>query len=130
MASAPPWPRQAMGQDLGTLVRDRLRSLRKERGLTQEALCERAGISRDAVTRIEGGSRIPTIDTLERLAAGLGVSVSDLVQTSPLRRPKHPMPVRRVVALLEDQAPEVQDAAEEVIRALVRVARARTKRRP
>lgn len=118
-----------MGQDLESLVRERIRALRTQRGLTQEALCERAGISRDAVTRIESGSRVPTIDTLDRLAKGLGVSVSELVQTSPLKAPKQPMPVRRVVALLEEQSAEVQEAAEEIVRALVRVAPPRPKRR-
>lgn len=111
-----------MGQDLGSLVRERLRTLRKARGLTQEALCERAGISRDAVTRIEGGSRVPTIDTLERLGTALGVAVSDLVHTTPPRKPKQPAALRRVIALLEEQTPEVQEAAEEVVRLIVKVA--------
>lgn len=112
-------------QDLGTLVRERLRKLRTARGLTQDALCERAGISRDAVTRIEGGSRVPTIDTLERLGKALGVSVSELVHTAPLRAPKQPLAIRRVIALLEEQPAEVQAAVEEVVRAIVKVANLR-----
>lgn len=117
-----------MGQDLGSLVRERLRTLRKARGLTQEALCDRAGISRDAITRIEGGSRIPTIDTLERLGMALGVAVSELVHTTPPRKPTQPVTLRRVIALLEKETPEVQEAAEEVVRALVKVAHYRTGR--
>ena len=40
------------------VVREKIRTLRLERGLTQETFCERAQISVDAVSRIEGGSRV------------------------------------------------------------------------
>jgi transcriptional regulator with XRE-family HTH domain len=105
---------------LRDLVRRRIRALRVERGLSQEALCERACVSVDAVSRIEGGSRVPTLDTLEKLADALGVTVIDLLRSPrPATTPARPV-VRRVVALLEREPPPVQEAAETVVRAMVR----------
>ncbi len=116
-------------EHLRDLVRERVRELRLARGLTQEALCERAGISLDAVTRIERGSRVPTIDTIERLAGALGVAVTDLFgPSSAPRTPKTPAALRRLVALLETEPAEVQDGAEEVVRAVVKTVRAARER--
>ena len=47
--------------------------------MTQEELCERAGVSVDAVTRIEGGRRVPNLDTLERIAFALAVEPAALM---------------------------------------------------
>ena len=50
-----------------------LRTARKQRGLTQLALAERAGVSVRNVTTYEGGAISPMRDTLLRLAQGLGL---------------------------------------------------------
>lgn len=42
--------------------------------MTQEALCEGAWLSLDSVSRIENGTRVPTLDIVQKLAGGLGVS--------------------------------------------------------
>lgn len=108
-------------RSLAKLVQERVRALRLERALTQEELCERAGISIDAVSRIEGGSRVPTLETLERLAAALDVAVEDLVKTgAPPKRSMAPA-VRRLVALVEREPQSVQEATEQAVRALLRL---------
>ena len=40
--------------------------------MTQKELAEKTGIRQSNITRIENGSASPTIDTLARIAAGLG----------------------------------------------------------
>jgi transcriptional regulator with XRE-family HTH domain len=55
-----------------------VRRLRRERGLTQESLAERAGLSSDAIRKIERGQMSPTLKTLRRLCHGLGISLSAL----------------------------------------------------
>jgi transcriptional regulator with XRE-family HTH domain len=62
-----------------TLVK-RLRALRAERGLSQMALAERAGIGRSYLARLELGQQDPTLATLEKLARALGVKVSRLIE--------------------------------------------------
>ena len=56
-----------------------LRDLRKERGLSQEALALDAGIQRNYVSLIERGINQPTITTIFKLAIALQVRPSKLV---------------------------------------------------
>ena len=45
---------------------------RLERKMTQKELAKRTGIRQSNLSRIESGTCSPTIDTLARIAAGLG----------------------------------------------------------
>lgn len=61
-----------------------LARLRLDRGLTQAALAEKAGVSRVAVGQIERGDVLPRMRTLLDLARALGATLGDLV--TPVRR--------------------------------------------
>jgi transcriptional regulator with XRE-family HTH domain len=63
-----------------------VRELRLERGLSQEALAERAGLHRTYVGGIEQGRRNPALLAVERLARGLGVSMADLIGRAEAQR--------------------------------------------
>lgn len=56
-----------------------LRERRLAAGLSQEKLALEAGIDRTFVSLLERGGRQPTLTTLWRLAAALGVTPADLV---------------------------------------------------
>jgi transcriptional regulator with XRE-family HTH domain len=56
----------------------RIRSLRKQKGLSLLILSERSGLSTNTISRIERGENSPTVSSLRRLADGLNVSVIDL----------------------------------------------------
>jgi transcriptional regulator with XRE-family HTH domain len=58
----------------------RLRKLRKGRGMSQRELAERAGISREYLTRLEAAQQDPTLGTLEKLAKALGVRMTRLLE--------------------------------------------------
>lgn len=64
--------------DLNARLAARLRGLRAERGLTLDALAERAGVSRSMISLVERGESSPTAAVLDRLAAGLGVTLASL----------------------------------------------------
>jgi transcriptional regulator with XRE-family HTH domain len=70
----------------------RLRDLRAENGLTLDGLAERTGVSRSMISLIERGESSPTAIVLDKLAAGLGVTLASLfaernnVRASPLSR--------------------------------------------
>lgn len=78
--------------DIDARLAARLRAMRADQGLTLDALAERAGVSRSMISLIERGQSSPTAAVLDRLAAGLGVSVASLFdgigaeQASPLSR--------------------------------------------
>ena len=58
----------------------RVRTLREERGLTQQTLAGAAGIATDMVSRLENGHySSPGLRTLLRVADGMGVTVSMLL---------------------------------------------------
>jgi transcriptional regulator with XRE-family HTH domain len=61
-------------------VRQKLRSLRTEQGLTLEAVAERASIDVSTLSRLESGKRRLSLDHLPSLAKALGVSVSELLE--------------------------------------------------
>ncbi|WP_238475277.1 helix-turn-helix domain-containing protein [Sphingomonas cavernae] len=56
-----------------------MRRLRSERGLSQEALADLAGIHRNYLGGIERRERNVGLDNLERIARSLGVTIADLV---------------------------------------------------
>ena len=67
-----------MGGESIPLFAERLRQLRLAIGLTQEELAERAGMSRDAISALEGGRRRhPHPQTVRALATALGLSEQD-----------------------------------------------------
>jgi transcriptional regulator with XRE-family HTH domain len=56
-----------------------LRSLRKERGLSQEGLALEADLQRNYVSLIERGINQPTITTIFKLALALKVRPSEMI---------------------------------------------------
>lgn len=57
----------------------RLRQIREERKLSQQALARRAGVAQSTVSEIESGKESPRVKVLAKLAAALGVPVSTLL---------------------------------------------------
>lgn len=48
---------------------------RKQSGLTQKELSERTGITQGDISKLERGNANPSIRTLQRLAAGMGMKL-------------------------------------------------------
>lgn len=57
----------------------RLAAFRKERGLTQQALADRAAVHLTQINRYESGDSQPTLDVIRRLAIALTVSADELI---------------------------------------------------
>lgn len=66
--------------DVRKLVGRNFARLRHEKGLTQEQVAERSGLSQQYLSDLERGRRNPTIITLYELALALGVSHVALVE--------------------------------------------------
>ena len=65
-------------KDLGLRVRE----CRKQRGMTQEELAAKTGISASFLGHVERGSRVASIDTLVALCNTLGVKADYLLAAS------------------------------------------------
>jgi len=57
----------------------RFKRLREERGLTQDRLAKRSGVSHGYLARLEIGMHDPSLSTLKKLAKALKVTVAELV---------------------------------------------------
>ncbi|MCC3157025.1 helix-turn-helix domain-containing protein [Hymenobacter sp. 15J16-1T3B] len=56
---------------------DRILTIRKSRGLSQEMLAEQSGVSLRTIQRVEQGDTVPRGHTLQALAAALGVTLDE-----------------------------------------------------
>ena len=61
------------------LLGKRIKSLRKEKGLTQEELGKIINVTKVSICCYENGTRTPTLDTLIDLANSLGVDLAYLL---------------------------------------------------
>ena len=61
----------------------RVRQCREQRQWTQEDLAERADLDRSYIAGIEAGLRNPSIKALARIARGMGLTLSQLLQAVP-----------------------------------------------
>lgn len=57
----------------------KLKKFREDRGLTEETLAKKAGVSGAYLARLEIGRHDPHLSRLRKLAKALGVKVSELV---------------------------------------------------
>ena len=69
-----------MEESINRRIGARVRELRARLGLSLEAVAEKSGVSRSAISLIERAQTSPTAVVLDRLAAGLGVTLSALIE--------------------------------------------------
>ena len=82
--------------DVDLQVAAQVREIRRARHLSQRQLAARMQVPRTYISKIENGKAIPTLGSLERLAAALGVGVCHLVRDARSRREEE------VAAILAD----------------------------
>jgi transcriptional regulator with XRE-family HTH domain len=66
--------------DLNRRIAERVRELRAAQALSLDALAGKSGVSRSMISVIERGESSPTAVVLEKLAAGLGVTLASLFE--------------------------------------------------
>ena len=59
-------------------VGKKIRSLRKQAHMNQEALAKKSGLTQSHISRIENAEHSPTNFTLQKIASALGVEVRDI----------------------------------------------------
>jgi transcriptional regulator with XRE-family HTH domain len=57
----------------------RVRVLRRERDLTQQELGRKSGLSRSFLSQVENGNRVPSLSSLTRISAALGIMPIDVL---------------------------------------------------
>ncbi len=71
----PNFRREYEALELETAIIRALIDARENSGITKQQLSEKTGIKQSFITRIENGNANPSIRTLKRLAAGMGMKL-------------------------------------------------------
>jgi putative transcriptional regulator len=64
-------------------VRNRLREVRLEKGLTQESLATLVGVTRQTVIAVEKSKFVPSVKLALELAAALGTTLGEIFWLDP-----------------------------------------------
>lgn len=96
---------------------ERLATLRKERGLTQQALAEMVEMHISQIRRYEAGQSQPTLDAIRKLAVALSVSADMLLFAHDERGPDDDLKLQFEAASRLD--PEEKNVIRSVIESIV-----------
>ena len=66
-----------MSQETRTFVGNRIRELRKSQKLSQQKLALMGNVERSYLAKIEGGKRNPSLECIEKISKGLGLSLEE-----------------------------------------------------
>lgn len=100
------------------LLGERIKELRKAKGLSQSQLSESIGVDPKHMSRIEVGNSYPSLDGLERMAKVLGVEIKDFFEFGHLEGKKEVM--KNLSRLLKDMNEDKLRTIFKVTKSIVR----------
>ncbi len=75
-------------------IGENIKQLRKNKGLTQKELGELIGVKAITIRKYESNEREPNIETLNKIAMALGVTINDLVKNEEKASNKNSIGIR------------------------------------
>ena len=75
-------------------IGENIKQFRKNKKITQKELAEKIGVTDSAITKYEKGDREPNIETLNKIATALGVTINDLVKNEEKASNKNSIGIR------------------------------------
>ena len=66
--------------DLAVIIGRRIRNYRNQLGLTQEELGSKCGLYFTYIGQLERGEKNATLDSIQKVATGLGISLTELFE--------------------------------------------------
>lgn len=92
--------------DIQKRLGNRIRELRKKKGLTISQLAEKTNLSDNFIGSIERGIRSPAIKTLEKIALALEVKVKDLFHFPDVKARLREKALNELILYLRDKKAE------------------------
>ncbi len=86
-----------------------LRELRAKHNITQEALAEKVGVSRQMVARYESGENYPEMDKAIEIAKVLNCTLDDLVNSKDYTETYNPLVTQNVSVRIEKPRMKTKD---------------------
>ena len=99
------------------MLKDTIKKLRTEQGLSQDELAERVHVVRQTVSKWERGTSVPDADSLVALARALGVSAAELLGESAMVE-KKPDDLAWETSLLDERIASESQRLVRLVRAL------------
>ena len=99
------------------MLKDTIKKLRTEQGLSQDELAERVHVVRQTVSKWERGTSVPDADSLVALARTLGVSAAELLGESAMVE-KKPDDLAWETSLLDERIASESQRLDRLVRAL------------
>lgn len=110
-----------MANDILKLVGQRIRSLRKERGLSQEQLGEKGGFHYSYIGQVERGEKNVSLLNLAKISEALEVSLSQLFAyiDGEEKRTDSENDLLEILSALRDQKPDQVRMVRNVVREIL-----------
>jgi transcriptional regulator with XRE-family HTH domain len=90
---------------------ERIRRIRKQKGLSQTDLGELIGVSQQVITNYERGAREPNVEILLKIAGALGVTIEALIGEKSFKpEDMTPRALQKRFELIKKLPPEKQKA--------------------
>lgn len=99
------------------MLKDTIKKLRTEQGLSQDELAEHVHVVRQTVSKWERGTSVPDADSLVALARALGVSAAELLGESAMVE-KKPDDLAWETSLLDERIASESQRLDRLVRAL------------
>lgn len=105
--------------NLTKLIGERIRFLRKERGLSQEELAYRASLHNTYIGQLERGEKNATIESVAKVCAALEITLEELFKDKVNHSKVLSFELEEMVRLLEDRSKKDQRAVLMFIETLI-----------
>lgn len=99
------------------MLKDTIKKLRIQQGLSQDELAERVHVVRQTVSKWERGTSVPDADSLMALARALGVSAAELLGESAMAE-KEPRDLAWKTSLLDERVTSESQRLDRLVRSL------------
>jgi transcriptional regulator with XRE-family HTH domain len=105
-----------MRTDIGKIIGERIRNYRKEFGLTQEELAEKAGLHFTYIGKVERNEKSMTIETLIKITDALEITVEELFRHSqPDKQKRDDYVIHQIIGKLQTKTIEEQKKIHSII---------------
>lgn len=99
------------------MLKDTIKKLRIQQGLSQDELAERVHVVRQTISKWERGTSVPDADSLMALARALGVSAAELLGESAMAE-KEPRDLAWKTSLLDERVTSESQRLDRLVRSL------------
>ncbi|MFJ7935541.1 helix-turn-helix transcriptional regulator [Sporosarcina sp. FSL K6-1522] len=91
-------------EDIVKVVGERIRSFRKERGLSQEELAHQASLHNTYIGQLERGEKNATIESLLKITNALGITLEELFSNTQTGPKTNSLEMTQIITLLENRS--------------------------